>query len=58
MTTEEFRTIRKQLGLTQAGLAERLGVTERSIKRIEKGTQAITRTIDLLLDCIQHHPQG
>jgi transcriptional regulator with XRE-family HTH domain len=37
MTATEYRTIRKQLGLTQAGLAAILGETRETINRREKG---------------------
>lgn len=40
MTADEFRAIRKRLGLSQAMLAERLGLGAngaRTVQRIEKG---------------------
>ena len=42
MTSEEFRTIRQQLGLTQAELAERLGMTQPMVSRIERGDREPT----------------
>lgn len=36
MTATEYRTIRKQLGLTQAGLAALLGETRETISRRER----------------------
>jgi transcriptional regulator with XRE-family HTH domain len=55
MTPEQFRTIRKELGLTQAQLAERLGLNVLSVKRYESGDRTISKTVELLLECIQHH---
>lgn len=37
MTSEEFRGIRQALGLNQAELAARLGMTQPMISRIERG---------------------
>ena len=37
MTPHEFRTIREQLGLTQAELAAHLGVALRTVLNIEAG---------------------
>ena len=36
MTATEYRTIRKQLGLTQAGLAALLGETRETVNRRER----------------------
>lgn len=37
MTPDEFLAARKRLGLTQAEMGERLGLSERQIRRIEQG---------------------
>lgn len=42
MTSEEFRTIRQSLGLTQAELADRLGMTQPMVSRIERGEREPT----------------
>ena len=42
MTSEEFRAIRQALGLTQAELADRLGMTQPMISRIERGEREPT----------------
>ena len=42
MTPTKYREIRKKLGLTQAGLAARLGVTRETINRRESGEMKIT----------------
>ena len=42
MTSEEFRHIRRQLGLNQTELADRLGMTQPMISRIERGERGPT----------------
>lgn len=43
MISEQFRTIRRQLGLTQAQLAAIMGMTKQSISRIECGERPPTK---------------
>lgn len=43
MTPETLRDIRASLGLTQASLASRLGVTLRQIQRWEAGDVPVSR---------------
>ena len=49
MTGEELRKIRKRLGLTQAQLAERVGVTRNSIARQERGEIGIREPLARLI---------
>lgn len=42
MTPDQLRDIETELGLTHAGLAQLLGVSEVSVKRMATGTQVIT----------------
>ena len=42
MTSEEFRQIRRQLGLNQTELADRLGMTQPMVSRIERGEREPT----------------
>ena len=42
MTSEEFRAIRQALGLNQAELAAKLGMTQPMISRIERGERGPT----------------
>lgn len=42
MTSQEFKTIRQQLGLTQAELAETMGMTPQAVSRIERGERQPT----------------
>ena len=43
MTSQEFRTIRLRLGLTQAELADLMGTYAQHISRIESGDRQPTR---------------
>jgi len=47
MTPEEFRDARKQLGLTQREMAERLQVTLRQVQRLEAGENHPDGCIDV-----------
>ena len=42
MTSTEFRSLRLQLGLTQTELANRLGMTQPMVSRIERGEREPT----------------
>ena len=42
MTSDEFRAIRRQLGLNQTELADRLGMTQPMVSRIERGERQPT----------------
>lgn len=42
MTSTEFRAIRRQLGLNQTELADRLGMTQPMVSRIERGERQPT----------------
>ena len=42
MTSEEFRAIRRKLGLNQTELAERIGMTQPMVSRIERGERQPT----------------
>lgn len=49
LTPQEFRFLRCELGFSQKCLADLLGVTELTISRWEKGTNAIKRPSEVLL---------
>ena len=58
MTSEQFRQIRSQLGLTQAELADLMGTHAQHISRIECGDRkptrqqaAALRLVERLADC-------
>ena len=42
MTSTEFRAIRRHLGMNQADLADRLGMTQPMVSRIERGEREPT----------------
>lgn len=53
MTPEELKTRRKNLGLTQAQLAQILDVKENTVFRWEKGILPISRTVELAFENIE-----
>ena len=42
MTSQQFRDLRKTLGLNQTELADRLGMTQPMVSRIERGERQPT----------------
>ena len=49
----EIRRLRKSLDLYQRELAELLGVTREYIILLEKGVKTPSKTLKLLLDCVE-----
>lgn len=49
MTGDEVRALRKRLRLTQAGLAEAVGVAPNSVARWERGEMAIRESAARLM---------
>ena len=47
------RVLRARLGITQEALGERIGVSQATIDRLERGVQQETRPQKLLLDMMQ-----
>ena len=62
MTSEEFRQIRRQLGLNQTELAAKLGMTQPMVSRIERGEREPTNqqgaAIVLLAELMKKNGQG
>jgi DNA-binding transcriptional regulator YiaG len=52
MTRTELKTIRAKLGLTQARLAERLGVTRNAVNQWEMGVRRIQEPTARLLQLL------
>jgi DNA-binding transcriptional regulator YiaG len=50
MTGRELRSIRQKLALTQAALAEAVGVTSNTVARWERGEMAISEPAARLLE--------
>lgn len=53
MTSNQLRALRSKLGLTQAGLAERLGVTRDAVASWETGRSPISRVVALAVRHLQ-----
>ena len=49
MTPEEYKATREKLGLTQAGLAARLGLPRTAVTKRESGDQRITEEAAIAL---------
>jgi DNA-binding XRE family transcriptional regulator len=52
MTPEEYRAARKYLSVTQASLAEMLGVTRKTVNSREAGTAPITAESVIAINAI------
>ena len=50
MTSDEFKATRDRLNLTQAGLADKIGLSERSIRYYEQGGRPVPATVSILLE--------
>ena len=55
MTPAEFIEIRQQLGLSIAGLAEKLRLDPRTIRRYEAGDRKVSGPVMALLDIFTSH---
>lgn len=49
MTPEQFKRMRKDLGLSQVGMAEMIGVTENMVGLYERGKSPIPKVIKALV---------
>jgi DNA-binding transcriptional regulator YiaG len=50
---EDIRKLRDRLKLTQRAFADLLGVTENYVYLLERGVRIPSKTLELLLDCIE-----
>jgi DNA-binding XRE family transcriptional regulator len=58
MTAHQMTEARKRLGLTQAQLAEALGVTRRAVVYWEAGRRSIARPVEMAVESLlQQHRQ-
>ena len=55
MTGQELKEWRRKWGLTQEGLAQRLGVIKVTVARWETGTRAIPSFLPLALEALENH---
>ena len=53
MRPEEYKKLREKLGLTQAGLASRLGVSRKTVNFREAGTTAISYEAELAVRALK-----
>lgn len=52
----DLKTLRKRLGLSQAEIAERLGVDQATISRIEAGKARPSGPVQILIDMMAANP--
>ncbi|MBI3049241.1 MAG: helix-turn-helix transcriptional regulator [Acidobacteria bacterium] len=57
MTPSDLRRLRRRLGLSQAGFAERVGVTSNTVARWERGELGMRATTARLIQFIAQEPQ-
>jgi DNA-binding transcriptional regulator YiaG len=55
MTGQELKEWRRKWGLTQEGLAQRLGVIKVTVARWETRTRAIPSFLPLALEALENH---
>jgi DNA-binding transcriptional regulator YiaG len=55
MTGQELKEWRRKWGLSQEGLANRLGVIKITVTRWEIGTRAIPSFLPLALEALENH---
>ena len=53
MRPEEFKAWRKRLGLTQAGVAQAMGITRRAVIYYEQGARLIPRLVTLACKALE-----
>lgn len=53
MTAEQVRALREHLGLTQAQLAGRLGITQSAVSQIESGAVSVSRRTEKQLRALR-----
>lgn len=52
-TSKQLKTLRKKYRLSQRALSDLLGVTEHYVYLLERGMKAPSKTLTLLLDCVE-----
>lgn len=53
MTNVELRALREKLGLTQAELGERLGITASAVAHLESGKNTMSKPVAMLAASIR-----
>lgn len=54
MTAADFRAARAALGLSQAALADKLGLSKDQVSRIERGVYPVSRLHELALETLKN----
>lgn len=54
-TPEQIRKFRNALGLTQQAFGDAIGVTRIYVNYLEQGVRQPSKTLCILLDCIQNN---
>ena len=52
-TSRELKTLRKKYKFSQRALGDLLGVSEQHIYYLERGARIPSKTLKLLLDCVE-----
>ena len=52
VTAKEFRKLRRNMGLTQSGLAQALGVSRAAVSRWEAGKRGVDSVLALAMECL------
>ena len=55
MTKDELKSLRTKLGLTQAQMAERLGISHSAIVKLESGKNNMSRPVAMLCQQMATH---
>lgn len=54
-TSKDLKSMRKNFKLSQKALSDLLGVTEHYIYLLERGMKKPSKTLKLLLDCVEEN---
>ena len=58
MTPDDIKNARKTLGLTQEGLAQRIGVTTSTVSKWEQGVRPVSNIAKTFIDSILKEAKG
>lgn len=55
MDKTELKALRKQLGLTQAEIGEKLGITSDAVSMLERGKNNMSRPVGMLAEILKRN---
>jgi hypothetical protein len=55
MKSAQLKRLLQQLGETQVGVAHRLGISDRNMRRYVAGTLPVPRVVEIALLCLARH---